>query len=125
MASTIDGLFYGGWTAGADLSGSRFRFVTAASGAVDETGAGLRADGILENDPALGQAAVVRILGGVAKVECGGDVTANADITSDANGRAVDSTADDVILGKALEAGAVGEVIQVITFSTSGYPTPT
>ena len=101
--------------AGSDLSAAQFHFVTVASdGQVDLTGDGAAADGVLQNDPsAAGRAAKVAI-GGVTKVECGGNVTAGADVASNATGEAVVAASGDVMLGTALGAGGDGDVIPMI-----------
>lgn len=102
--------------AGADLSAKQFYFVTnAADGQVDPTGDGLLADGVLYNDPdAAGKVAEVAI-GGVVKVVSGGSVTRGALIASTAAGKATVAATGDVVLGRALEAGATdGDVIAVL-----------
>lgn len=101
--------------AGQDLSGSQFRFGTvAADGQVDPTGAGAFASGVIQDDNAdeAGKAVALMLLGGgVSKVEAGAAITAGAEITSDASGRAVAATTGDRILGAAWEsAGGAGEI---------------
>lgn len=118
MAYELNGPVYGGWTAGADYSTSgQHRFVTVASGAVTLTGAGLRADGVLRNDPASGGAAEVGLPGTIQRIEAGAVFAINADIASDATGRAVTADEGDIVLGKALAAaGAAGEIVSILTY---------
>lgn len=71
--------------------------------------------GVLMNKPGVGQAALVRI-GGTAKVIAGGAISVGAWVTSDANGKAVETTTDkDVVLGKFLgsASAADGDIIEV------------
>lgn len=101
--------------AGSDLSASQFHFVSvAADGQVDLTGAGAYAEGVLQDKPnAAGVAARVAI-GGVVKVEAGASVTRGAEVASNAAGECVDATTGNIILGTALEAGADGEIIEIL-----------
>ena len=100
--------------AGGDLSANQFHFVTqAADGQIDVTGDGLRADGVLLNDPdAAGKAATVVVSGNVM-VKAGGEVTVGANVASDATGRAVVAVADDIVMGYARSAGAANEIITI------------
>ena len=101
------------YVAGSDLSAKQFRFVSlAADGAVDATGAGAAAAGVLLNDPAAAGAAGVAYDGRVTVV-CGGTVTRGGEVASDAAGEAVDATTGDAILGYALETGADAQVITI------------
>jgi hypothetical protein len=102
------------YVAGADLRERQFRFVTVgAAGAVAATGAGLKADGVLLNDPNTGEAATVAVFGRVI-VEVGtGGVTAGAEVASGANGVAVAAASTAIRLGKALETGVAGQLVTV------------
>lgn len=102
--------------AGQDLSANQYYFVSvAADGQVDPTGAGLHADGVLQNDPAAAGRAASVCIGGRTKVEAGGTVTVGGPVAADASGKAVDATTGDVILGTALEAAdADGDIISII-----------
>lgn len=101
--------------AGQDLSAAQFKFVTVASdGQVNPTGAGVLADGVLQNDPnAAGVPAAVAI-GGVSRVVCGATVAAGALVMSNATGQAVTATTGNEVLGKALVAGVVNAIIPVL-----------
>lgn len=69
--------------------------------------------GVLQNKPAAGKMANVQILG-TAKVIAGGSVTRGDLVTSDSNGKAVTTTTNkDVILGRALDTAASGDVFEV------------
>jgi hypothetical protein len=104
------------YIAGSDLRLKQFFFVTlAADGAIDSSANGAAADGVLLNDPNTGEAATVVVFGRVT-VECGTAVTAGALIASDAAGNCVPAASTDIILGKALEAGADGQIITIDFF---------
>lgn len=71
--------------------------------------------GVLENKPAVGSAALIRI-GGTAKVIAGGAINPGAWVTSDGSGQAIATTTDkDVVLGMYIgsAAAASGDLIQV------------
>jgi hypothetical protein len=103
--------------AAADLSAETnlYRFVSVGSGGtVNLTGNGARADGVLTNVPASGQAATVTS-GGIVKVKCGGGVTRGGLVASGANGLAEDAgTATEFTMGIALETGANGRIISML-----------
>ena len=100
------------FVAGSDLRLAQFNFVSlAADGAIDVTGAGLAADGVLINDPNTAEAATVVVFGRVT-VELGtGGCTAGDLIASDASGLAVTATTSDIVLGKVLETGVAGQIV--------------
>lgn len=103
--------------AGTSISIYRF-IIEAADGQHDHSGAGKDADGVsAEAQSVVGGAVAMAMMnaGGVMKVEAGADVTLLSDVQSDSVGRAIDhsSSTGDYRLGKALEAGAVGEIIRV------------
>lgn len=101
--------------AGSDLSASQFCFVEVnSSGLLAVVGAGLHADGVLQNDPnASGRAGEVAIAG-IVQVKCGAAVTRGGPVASDAAGKAVNAASTNIILGTALETGANGAVIAVL-----------
>ncbi len=100
--------------AGEDLSSSQFKFVTLESdGQVDlADAAGERCFGVLENDPAAGAEATV-VVAGQTRITCGGTVAAGAQLQTDASGDAITAAAGDVVMGYAMEAGAVNQKIQI------------
>jgi hypothetical protein len=101
--------------AGADLSTKQFYFVSVASdGQIDPTGAGVIAQGVLQDAPAAaGRAALVAIAGKV-KVMCGAAVTKGGPVASTSSGTATNATTGNIILGTALETGASGRIIEMI-----------
>lgn len=107
--------------AGADLSLKQHYFVKA-----DGTlaGAGAQALGVLQNDPASGKAASIRVMG-VSKVVAGGTIAVGDQLTPDASGKAVKYTIASVlagtpeplagshVMGIALAAGVSGDVLPI------------
>ena len=100
--------------AGEDLSTAQFKFVTLeADGQVDLADtAGENCIGVLRTVGAAGVAVAV-LVDGPVKVECGGTVTNGAAVATDNTGRAVDATTGDIIMGYAMEAGVVNQMIQI------------
>lgn len=98
--------------AGESLATSQFKFVTLESdGQVDlADAAGERCLGIVENDPASGEAATI-VMSGKTRITCGGTVAAGAQLQTDASGTAITAASGDVSMGYALEAGVAGQVI--------------
>lgn len=78
-------------------------------------GANARADGILQNSPAQGEAANVAFLG-ISKAVYGGTVAAGDYLTSDSSGRLVTATTGQLACAKALVAGVVSDVATVNFF---------
>lgn len=71
--------------------------------------------GVLQNKPAVGAAALVRMFG-TSKVVCSGTIAVGAWVTSASGGTAIATTTDkDVVLGRFLgtAAAATGDVIEV------------
>jgi hypothetical protein len=95
--------------AGADLSGKQFYAVKISAARTVALGAAAtdRCIGILQNDPASGQAAVVRMIG-LSKAISGAAVTVGAEVTSDAAGKLIDV------------AGATGRCVGVAVEATTG-----
>ena len=100
--------------AGEDLSTAQFKFVTLESdGKVDlADSAGENCIGVLLVQGEEDRAVTVTMSGTVI-VEAGGTVTNGGAVSTDATGRAVDSTAGDIIMGYAREAGVVNQKIQI------------
>jgi hypothetical protein len=109
--------------ASGDLSASQYCFVTTNNaGNVAVTGAGLSADGVLQDKPtAAGQSSEVAPLDGcISKVVVGGTaatLTAGDLVASDAAGKAVTATTGNYILGRALATRTTGQVAPVLLFS--------
>lgn len=72
-------------------------------GVVDETGDG------------NGDRVRVRNVGTGLKVLCGGNISIGAYVTADSAGKAIaTTTAGDMVIGRAIEAGADGQVIEIV-----------
>jgi len=103
--------------AGAALTSSQYHFVKCdgASGVVACGVAKELSTGILQNTPASGKAANVRLLG-TSKLVMGGACSENALLATDANGHGVLASVDKDYVGAiALEAsGGVDEIIEVL-----------
>lgn len=101
--------------AAGDLSAKQFCAI-----AVNSAGRAAIADaddqviGIVQNNPAAGQAANVAY-GGVSKAKLGGTVAAGARVTSNASGEIIAAaSAGDSVIGVALNGGASGEIISIL-----------
>lgn len=107
--------------ADADLSAAQFHFVkSSADGQAALCGDGEYALGVVQNDPAAaGRAAEVAYAGKV-KVEAAEAITAGSNVSSNANGEAVNSGTGDVILGTALSAASGDGAILTILFHPRG-----
>ena len=113
--------------AGADLSAAQFLAVKLTSTGLVIAGAGDFALGILQNKPANGQAATVRI-DGKSKFVAGGAVTKGALLASDAAGKAKAATAGATtssnVIAQATEAAAgAGQIIGVYLTRAGAVPT--
>jgi hypothetical protein len=111
MAYEIPGF---SWTlpAAADFTGSQFRFVDVNSSAkAANPTANARAIAVRQNRCNTDQAATL-VTDGISIVEAGGAITAGADVSTDATGRATASAATNRVLGVALEQ-ATGAGIKI------------
>lgn len=111
--------------AGADLSGTDYRFVkmhaTTANAVDAATAATDSIIGVRQNSPASGVECHV-VIGGKAKLTLGGTVTVGAWLTATTAGAAIATvTLNNVVGAQALEAGVSGDVIEVLvrTFTLS------
>lgn len=97
--------------AGADLSEKQYRFVkqNSSAQALACSVAGESALGVLQNDPASGQAATVAFFG-ATKIVLGGTVAAGESVATDNAGRAVVAAGGNVVLGECLQGGAINEI---------------
>jgi hypothetical protein len=110
--------------AGADLSAAQWKFVKLNSSgqAVVCDGVGDQPLGVLCNKPdEAGKAAEVQI-GGVAKVQLGGTVTAGDKIMVNASALAVTQTGVNNVAGYALEGGSSGDRRSVALVGSDGTP---
>ncbi len=102
------------FTVGSSFVLKQFTFVTLdASATLSTPTAGAYAIGVIQDKPASG-AAQVCSPGDFSKVLCGGSFNAGDDVTTDGNGKAVEATSGDQILGKAMEAGALNKVVTIL-----------
>lgn len=111
-------------TASTGLTAAQYFFVRSTGGntcllATSATGGVNRAVGVLQNDPASGQAAQVRFIGR-SKITTGGAITAGDLIASSTGGAAVTaSTTGQFVVGKALNAGSsAGTIIDMYVLPT-------
>jgi hypothetical protein len=112
-----------GVVAADDLSANQFRFVRVKNIAVvpgtrngleieSVASLGDQAVGVLQNKPLAGEAATVAITGSVTKVIASVAITAGADVSAAADGRA--TTSNTYVVGTCLTAStAANEVISV------------
>ena len=101
--------------AAGDYRAIRFRFmVQNAQGLMAQnTTAGGRVTGVLQNKPILNEACEV-MLTGVSKAEIGAAVAVGARLASDATGRLITAVAGNHVVGEAeTAAAAAGEIISV------------
>lgn len=111
------------YTAGADLSGQQYRFVKMnTSGAIVPIAAAIdRPLGVLQNNPASGQAAVVMSIG-ITKLYAGGSIAPSDGISTSAAGLALTvnlaATTPIIIAGTALSTGTNGAVITAMVSTT-------
>ena len=101
-----------------DLSTKQYYFVEmgGAAGQIDVCdNAGDLVLGVLQNKPnAANKLCAIRVMG-TTKVICGGTVTEMARVGTDVDGKCVvKSTAADLVAGIALEAGAAGDIIEIL-----------
>lgn len=115
---TDGGLVFSSFTAASDIHASQYKIVQLASTAGQVklgTSGTSKIIGVLVNDPVSGEPAVVQY-GGIAKVLAETSVTAGSCVACSSTGRAKNTTtANDAVLGKALEASSkAGDLIRVI-----------
>ena len=90
----------------------------SGTGVVLATAAADLTIGSIQNHPASGHGAQIRV-GGRGKTICGASFSAWAYLTSDSAGKAVEATAGQRYCGIALEAGAANRIISM--FHERGY----
>ena len=100
--------------------------VTNSTGRSAPAGAGVMPDHITMEDATFQGEAIRGAVpdGNVILIEAGGEVSIGDNVMSNASGKAVEATAGNAIMGKALTAGASGEIV-AIQFNYRGQvPTP-
>lgn len=87
--------------------------VVSAGRLVGLCGAGARPDGLLMNNPDVGEQGRVQTYDGQAqeKIEAGGTFAAGIELASDAVGRVVAAVSGNQIVGVSNEAGVIGRII--------------
>jgi len=122
MATTVDGPRQSRFSAAADYSAKQY-FIVKQSGDATATLASAATDwllGVIMNTPKSGENVEVfgRQGGGTGKVVLGGTVTRGAFLTADAAGKAVaTTTVGNEVLGRAIQAGVAGDIIEFIPSS--------
>lgn len=114
-----------GLVAGGDLSSAQYKAVKMASTVGAVIVAALAADqvvGILQNDPAEGEPAIV-CAAGVSKAVRGTTLAAGAHVASDTTGRLqTTSSANDTVVGMCIIAGSsAGDLVTVLVGGPSNY----
>lgn len=102
--------------AGVDLSAKQYFIAVANAGKAALPAAdGVRALGVIQNDPELGQPAAIAV-GGVTKVVSNGTIEVDKPIAAANGGKAKEAVAGEQVLGIALEGdgGADGAIISVL-----------
>lgn len=101
--------------AGADLSNNIYNLVKL--GTTEDTivlaGSDDRVIGVLDNKPKSDEQASV-IISGTAKVKAGGTIAYGDYVVSNASGQAIKRTTESNVVGIALEAGASGDIIEIL-----------
>lgn len=93
---------------------TQFVFVTlAADGQVDPTGVGGRADGVLMTTATNVDEAVTVAYDGRMMVKAGGTIARGGPVAANAAGLAVAAATGNIILGYALEAAVINQIITV------------
>lgn len=121
MAYELRGQTIPGLAAHADYSAAQHRFVFVnASGNAELSAAGGPVDGVMENDPKIGEAATVYNTG-VAKVQASAAIAVGAQVSSAANGQAKVAASGDQIVGVCrTAAGAAGDICTVVLSPREG-----
>ncbi len=113
-----------GLLAGADLSAKQYYAVKFASTAGEVVVSALGSNshaGLLQNDPADGEAADVAVLG-IALGSAEGSITVGDHVTSNSTGQLqTTTTANDHIIGVALEAATTQNDIIYVALAPSNY----
>lgn len=115
-------VFIPGLVAGSSLATAQYKAVALSSTAgqvkVAAAGGGI---GILQNDPAAGEAALVMAIG-ISKAVASTGIAIGAKITGNSTGVVTTLTANHNVLGIALEAAAnTGDIIRVLLTGPSNY----
>lgn len=112
MSSYGTGLDIGEFEAAVDLNNA-YTFAVISQKKINLPLAGGYADGIIFEPYKQGQTVRLRHAG-TMQVVCGGPIADGQFIATDANGFAVAAGKTDTILGKSLDAGVQGQVIEIL-----------
>lgn len=118
QAQNTPAVVFHGLTATATLAAKQYYLVKASSTAGECKVGSANTDqiiGVVQNDPAAGEAAAIGI-GGVLKVAAEASVSIGDMVTCSSTGRAKTTTTDgDVCIGSALDASSsAGDIIRVV-----------
>lgn len=92
----------------------QFAFVTlGANGKVSLTGAGLRGDAVAFTEATVADQAITGVYDGRAMLKAGGTIARGGAVASNAAGLAVAATTGNIILGYALEAAVINQIMTV------------
>ena len=113
MSVQGDGLYIGQFVAGVNLP-TPYVFGKISANKIILPQAGQYADGVIQETYNIGQAVNLMFLG-IAKVTVGASaIPEGSFVTTDANGCAIPVAVGNFVLGKSLEIGAPGQVIQIM-----------
>ena len=125
MAFESDGIDLGVFTAGADLSSRQFYFMKLVS-ATEVSVCSAITDvviGVLQNNPATGEQAIVRVFG-LSKISANESLSYGHVIGTSSDGQAsrvtLGSSTTVHVCGQAVEAASTGDVITAFINITSG-----
>jgi hypothetical protein len=125
QAQNTPAVVFSGFTASATLAAKQYYLVKQASTAGEVIVGAAATDailGVLQNDPAAGEAAAIG-WGGVLKVAAEASVSAGNYVTCSSTGRAKASTTDgNYFLGIAIDASSsAGDIIRVVAAHSHIY----
>lgn len=90
----------------------QYRFCSIRDRKIFKTKLGEDSDGVSQDDYYKDCPVLLRYFG-FTQIKCGGEISSGDYIASDENGCAIKADANQVILGKALESGSKGQIIEV------------
>ncbi len=70
--------------------------------------------GVIQDNPASGEPGAVCVPGSITKVQCGGSFNDGDEVSTDANGKAIAAASGDLVLGRAMSAGANATVATIL-----------
>ncbi len=111
MATLREGINLTSFPVGDDYI-KQYRFCTIKDGKVFTTKLNEYSDGVSLYEYSKEQTVLLRVIG-FAKIVCGDAIVDGDFISSDADGCAIKAKENQLILGKALEKGTKGQVIEV------------